>query len=96
MVQQSPLKMELTQPYMQWVPRAVRSVYSGQAVRLFTDISSVEQECNEFYLQIAFSLHIMVLRHSGHTLSGSSRCDENELGLRIKAVDHIQRTHVVT
>jgi len=70
MVQQSPLKMGLTQPSMQWVPRAVRSVYSGQAVRLFADIiSSVEHEYNELYLHIAFSFHIMVLRHSGHTLS---------------------------
>ena len=98
MVQQSPLKMGLTQPSVQWVPRVVRSVYSGRTVKLFTDIISfVQQECNELRLHISFSLHIVVLRHIGHnlSLSGLSRCDENELGLRIKDVDHIQRKPVM-
>jgi hypothetical protein len=93
-VKHSPLKMGLTQPSMQWVPRAARSVYSGQAVILCTDIISfLEQECKELYLHIAVNLHTMALRQSSHTLyvNGPSGCVENELGLRIEAVDHIQR-----
>ena len=37
------------------------------------------------FSHIVLSLNIKVLRHSDHTLSlsGPSRCDENELGLRI-------------
>jgi hypothetical protein len=83
---------------MQWVSREVQSVYSGQAVKFFTAIISfLEQECKELYLHIAVSFHITALRQSGHTLSlsGSSSCNENELVLRIKAVDHIQRKPVM-
>ena len=86
--------MGLTQPSVQWVPRTVQSVYSGKAVKLFTAIISfLDQECKEFYLQVAFSLHIIETLWS-LSLSGSSRCDENELVLRIKAVDQMQRKPV--
>ena len=58
--------MRLTQPSMRWVLGGDCSVWSGQAVKFFTDfISCLDQKCKELYFHIALSLHIMLI-YTGH------------------------------